>query len=373
MKTRQLISTISSKGQLTFEVKETELPEPKGNQVIVKIEAAPINPSDLFPMFGRADISQATSVYNDSEKKLTAPVPKDLLGSHKTRFDMPCTTGNEAAGIVVSAGPDPKAQALLGKRVALLSGANFADYACTVANMCLPHKDSTTPQQACSSFVNPLTALLMIETMKAEGHKAMVFTAAASNLGLMLNRACLQEGINIVNIVRKQEQADILNELGAKYIVDSSKASYKQDLQDAIKTTGATLGFDAVGGGQLTSDILAAMEAVLTQDVTGLNTYGAEQHKQVYIYGGLDLSETVLKRAYGMSWGVGGWLMTYALRKLEPSRVAELHKRIANEINTTFASEYSEKIGFKEMLSLDKVNQYKAMRTGEKYLFDPTV
>lgn len=370
---QQLFSTVSSDGQLTLELKDVDVPEPKDHEVVVRVELAPINPSDMWPMFSLADLSQAESTFNDETKRLTAPILPGMTKAVRTRLDQACPVGNEAAGIVVAAGKSDLAQSLMGKRVAVLSGSTFANHTCAAAQMCLPHAQETTAQQACSSFVNPLTALCMIETMRKEGHTALVHTAAASNLGQMLNRLCLADDIELVNIVRKPEQENILRALGAKHIVNSSSETFMQDLYLAIKSTGATLAFDATGGGQLASDILTAMEAVLTEGVTGLNTYGAPEHKQVYLYGGLDVSPTTLKRAYGMSWGVGGWLLMRTLSTLEPSRVAELNQRVATEINTSFASSYTAELSFKQALSLEYVEKYNAKKTGEKYLLNPTL
>ncbi len=370
---KQMFSTVSSEGQLTVEVKEVEVPAPKDHEVIVKIEVAPINPSDMWPMFSLGDLSKAELTYNDETKRLSAPIFPGMTGAVRTRLDQACPVGNEAAGIVVAAGSSDAAQALMGKRVAVLSGATFAEYTCAPAQMCLPHAESTTAQQACSSFVNPLTALSMIETMRKEGHTALVHTAAASNLGQMLNRICISDGVELVNIVRKQEQEEILRDLGAKHIVNSSSETYAADLYKAIQATGATLAFDATGGGELASDILTAMEAVLTKDVTGLNTYGAPQHKQVYLYGGLDISPTSLKRAYGMSWGIGGWLLMRTLSTLEPARVGEMHKRVATEIGTTFASAYTAELSFEEALTPANIHKYNAKKTGEKYLINPSL
>lgn len=369
----QLFSTVSSEGQLTVELKQVEVPSPKAHEVIVQIELAPINPSDMWPMFSLADLSQAEFSFNDDEKKLTAPIFAGMTKAVRTRLDQPCPVGNEAAGIVVAAGDSDAAQALMGKRVAVLSGSTFANYTCAAAQMCLPHAPSTTAEQACSSFVNPLTALCMVETMRKEGHKALVHTAAASNLGQMLNRICLADGVDLVNIVRKPEQEEILKSIGAKYVVNSSSESYMKDLYMAIKATGATLAFDATGGGNLASDILTAMEAVLTEGVTGLNTYGAPDHKQVYLYGGLDISPTTLKRAYGMSWGVGGWLLMRTLSTLEPKKVAALNMRVAKEINTTFSSAYTAELSFEQVLTPELIHKYNAKRTGEKYLLNPNL
>jgi len=370
---QQLFSTVSSDEQLTLELKQVEVPEPGDHEVVIKVEVAPINPSDMWPMFALADLSKAALTFNDNDKKLTAPIFPGMVNNLRTRLDQACPVGNEAAGIVVAAGASDEAQALMGKRVAVLSGSTFAEYTCAPAQMCLPHAENTTAQQACSSFVNPLTALCMVETMRKEGHTALVHTAAASNLGQMLNRICIADGVELVNIVRKQEQVDILQALGAKYIVNSSSDSYRKDLYKAIQATGATLAFDATGGGALADDILMAMEAVLTKDSTGLNTYGAPQHKQVYLYGGLDPSPTTLNRAYGMSWGIGGWLLMRTLSTLEPSRVMELNVRVATEINSTFASPYAAELSFEQAMTPETILKYNAKKTGEKYFLNPSL
>jgi len=370
---KKLFSTVSSDGQLTVELKSVELPSPKDHEVIVKVELAPINPSDMWPMFSLGDLGNATLSLEENQLKLSAPIFDNMVQQVRTRHDQACEIGNEAAGIVVAAGASDAAQSLMGKRVAVLSGSSFAEYTCAAANMCIAHSELTTAQQAASSFVNPLTALCMIETMRSEGHTALVHTAAASNLGQMLNRICIADGIELVNIVRKQEQVEILEALGAKYIINSSSDTYYKDLYQAIKATGATLAFDATGGGPLASDILSTMEAVLTKDVSGLNTYGAPQHKQVYLYGGLDISPTTLNRSYGMSWGVGGWLLMRTLTLLEPNVVGGLYQRVAAEINTTFASTYTAELSFEQILTPEIINKYNAKKTGEKYLLNPSL
>jgi len=340
---QQLFSTITSTGELVLELKQVELPQPGDNEVLVKIEAAPINPSDMWPMFGLADLSKAQLTYNDTEKKLTAPIFDGMLSRMKTRIDQECPIGT------------------------------FAQYAIVSNKMCLPHAESTTFQEACSSFVNPLTALCMTETMRNENHKAIVHTAAASNLGQMLNRVCIADDIPLVNIVRKQEQVEILKALGAQHVVNSTDKPYKQLLTSAIDQTGATLAFDATGGGNLANDILSAMEAVLTKDIKGLNTYGSLQQKQIYLYGGLDISPTNLQRNYGMAWSVGGWLLMNTLNALEPQRAGQLFHRVASEIKTTFASKYTAELSFKDALTPRNIARYNAKKTGEKYLINPNI
>jgi len=365
----QLLSNIKKDGHLEMSLVEVEVPSPGKGEVIVKMEASPINPSDMWPMFGPADLTSAKLEFSDDRKVLTAPVHESMIGMMKSRFDQSLPIGNEGAGVVVETGEG--ADALMGKTVGLSSGTSYSQYCCVPAMVCLPLHEGTTAKEGASSFVNPLTALGMVETMKLEGHRALIHTAAASNLGKMLNKICIADGVDLVNIVRKQEQVDILKDLGAKYIVDSSSDSYHRDLVAAIQATGATLAFEAIGGGQLASDILGAMERVLSKDAVGLNTYGSETLKQVYIYGGLDVSPTILNRSYGMVWGVGGWLLPHFLKRIGYEKAGALQKRVADEIKTTFASSFTRELTFKEAMTPEIIEMYVAKKTGEKYLINP--
>lgn len=370
MKTsKQLFTHISSEGQLSFSLQEHDVPTPKPHEVIVRIEAAPINPSDMWPMFGPADLREAK--LDSSAKVLTAPVHSSMLGRIKPRLEQTLPVGNEGAGTVVAAGDSPQAQALIGKTVGVLSGATYTEYCCVPVQACILHNEGTTAQQAASSFVNPLTALSMVATMKREGHTALIHTAAASSLGIMLNKICMQEGIALVNIVRKPEQVEMLKALGAKHVLNSSQESFQVDLFKAIDETGATLAFDAIGGGTLVSDILNAMEAVGSKDATGFNTYGSASNKQVYIYGGLDFSPSILNRGYGMTWSIGGWLLMRFLGNLEIKDVLAMHKRVADEIDSTFALEFTEELSLEEAMQPAKIGQYYAKKTGEKYFINP--
>jgi len=372
-RSNQLFSSISSDGQLEFSLLEVDVPQPKAHEVIVRIEAAPINPSDMWPMFGPANLVEASLEYSDTKKVLTAPLFPGMASRVSSRLDQRLPVGNEGAGTVVAAGDSDAAQALMGKTVAILSGATYAEYCCVPVQACMMHNEGTTALQAASSFVNPLTALSMVDTMRMEGHTALVHTAAASGLGQMLNKICLQQDVPLVNIVRKQEQVDILEAIGAKTIINSSADTFNQDLLAAIDETGATLAFDAIGGGDLVSDILTTMERVGSKDAVGFNTYGSPEHKQVYIYGGLDFAPTVLNRAYGMSWGVGGYLLMQFLGKITPERIGELHKQVADEIDTTFASHYSDELSFEQAMTPKLVAQYNAKKTGEKFYINPSL
>lgn len=367
---KQLFTHISSKGQLDVSLQEIEIPEPTSNQVVVRIEAAPINPSDMWPMFGPADLAKAE--LNAEKNLLSAPVHEQILPRIKSRLDQTLPIGNEGAGVVVAAGDSAAAQALMGKTVGVLTGSMYAEYCVVPVQACLPHKEGVTPRQAASSFVNPLTALSMVENMRMEGHTALVHTAAASSLGQMLNRICIAQDIALVNIVRNQEQADILKEIGAKIICDSSSATFHKDLYLAIEKIGATLAFDAIGGGQLASDILTAMEAVGTKDIVGFNTYGSELNKQIYVYGGLDMGPTTLNRAYGMTWSISGWLLNRFLARLTPERMGQLRQQVADEINTTFASDFTDEISLQQALDPATILKYNAKKTGEKFLINPS-
>ncbi len=367
----QMLSTLTADGELRLELVEQQMPTPKPGQVIIQVEATPINPSDLGVMFGMTDVSGAATAGSGASTKLAASVSDQGMRVMKARIDQPLPVGNEGAGTVVAAGDSKEAQALMGKTVAAMGGGMYGQYRCVDAIMCMPLHEGDTAKDGASSFVNPLTALSMLETMRMEGHTALVHTAAASNLGQMLNRICKDDGVELVNIVRKQEQADILKGLGAKHIVNSSDDTFFADLTDAIHATGATLAFDATGGGTLASTILSAMEAAAARTPGAYSIYGSVAHKQVYLYGGLDTSPTVLTRGYGMAWGVGGWLLPNFLAKAGLEVAGRLRTRVANELKTTFASHYTDEISLSEALQADIVARYQAKTTGEKFLVCP--
>ena len=369
----QMKSRINADATLDIVMVESAVPAPGPGDVVVKMEAAPINPSDLGVMFSLADVSEASAGEENGHPKLSTAIPSFLLPRMAARVDKALTIGNEGAGTVVAAGASDAAQAMIGKTVAVFGGAMYQQYRTLPIMSCLPMKDGTTAQQAASGFVNPMTALSMVETMKMEGHSALVHTAAASNLGQMLNRICQADDVSLVNIVRKGEQAGLLRNAGAKHVCNSSDDDFKTQLTDAIADTGATLAFDAIGGGGLASDILDCMEQALNRNADEYSIYGSETHKQVYIYGGLDMSPTVLNRAYGMSWGVGGWLLPRFLAKLGMEGMVRLRTRVANEITTTFASHYKQTLSMAEAVDPDMVREYNAKRTGEKYLINPSL
>ena len=367
----QMFSTLTAEGELRLELKEQPMPIPGENEVLIRIEATPINPSDHGVMFGWASMASATSSGNGADTVLSAPVSEQGMAVMKARIGQSLAVGNEGAGTVVATGTSELAKSLDGKVVAAMGGGMYGQYRCVDASVCLPLLEGHTAKDGASSFVNPLTALCMIETMNLEGHTALVHTAAASNLGQMLNRICLDGGVDLVNIVRKDEQETLLREMGAKYVVNSSKDSFMADLTDAIHATGATLAFDATGGGTLASTILSAMEAAAARTPGAYSIYGSVKHKQVYLYGGLDTSPTTLNRGYGMAWGVGGWLLPNFLARVGQKVGNRLRTRVATEMKTTFASHYTNEISLAEALDADIVAQYNSKSTGKKFLVCP--
>ncbi|MCX7383491.1 MAG: zinc-binding dehydrogenase [Alphaproteobacteria bacterium] len=361
----QLRSLVSEGGQLEVSLARVPNPVPGADEVVVRVEASPINPSDLGLLLAAGDMGTATS----SGGVLRAAIPAPFMKAMAPRVGQSLPVGNEGAGTVVAAGAN--AQALLGRKVAILGGAMYAQFRAVAAADCLVLPDDATAAEGASCFVNPLTALGMVETMKREGHTALVHTAAASNLGQMLQKICLKDGVQLVNIVRSAEQEALLRGIGATFVCNSSEPDFTAKLTDALAATGATLAFDATGGGRLAGQILTAMEAAINRTSTTYNRYGSTVHKQVYIYGGLDVRPTEFNRGFGMAWGIGGWLLMPVLAKIGPAAAAGLRARVVAELKTTFASHYTAEISLAEVLDLAAVAQYNARATGKKYLIVP--
>lgn len=367
----ELRSLVTPSGELEVSLAKVTIATPGPDEVVVRLEAAPINPSDLGLLFGAADMSTAAVSGTPDHPVVTARVPEAGMKAMAGRLGESMPVGNEGAGVVVEAGVSPAAQALLGKTVALIGGAMYAQYRVIAADQCLRLPDDATPAEGASCFVNPLTALGMVETMKREGHTALVHTAAASNLGQMLQRICLKDGIALVNIVRKPEQVALLKSQGAVHVCDASAPTFLDDLTEALVATGATIAFDATGGGPLAGQILGCMEAALVRTATVYSRYGTSTHKQVYLYGGLDTRPTEFRRNFGMAWGMGGWLLFPFLNKIGPVAAQVLKQRVAAELMTTFASRYAGELSLPEVLSLDAIARYNQRATGEKYLIAP--
>ena len=367
----QLRSCILPEGRLELRLLAVPLPSPGPDEVLIRIEATPINPSDIGLLLGAADLSTLQAGGTPTDPVLTAQVSAAAMKSMAARVGQSLPVGNEGAGRVVAAGASPAAQALLGQRVAVIGGAMYAQYRCMPAAQCLLLPADASAADGASCFVNPLTALGMTETMRREGHSALVHTAAASNLGQMLNKICQQDGIALVNIVRRPEQAALLRGLGAAWVCDASAPSFMADLTDALVATGATLAFDATGGGTLAGQILSCMEAAISRTATEYSRYGSAVHKQVYLYGGLDTRPTEINRNFGMAWGVGGWLLWPFLGRIGPAAAQALRERVARELKTTFASHYARTVSLAEMLQPEVVAVYGQRSTGTKFLLNP--
>ena len=370
---KEIRSKVTGNGTIEISIATVEKPMPAEDEVLIKVEAAPINPSDLGLLLSFAADLDTINVSGIGDETVTSmKIHPALMGAMKPRLDQSLPVGNEGAGVIEDVGH--KAKELIGKTVGLAGGAMYSQYRCVPAANCLVMNPGTSAAEAASSFVNPLTALAFIETMKMENHTAIVHTAAASNLGQMLVKICRSDDVPLVNIVRKPEQAAILKNLGAEYVCDTSDPDFMERLIRALVVTGATLGFDATGGGnggELPGQILSAMEVAANKAAKEYSRYGSDTYKQVYIYGGLDPSPTVLKRSYGMSWGLGGWLLTPMIGKIGMERFQQMRQRVAEEITTTFASSYVQEISFEEMLQPEIIKSYAKQATGEKYLVNP--
>jgi NADPH:quinone reductase len=367
----QLRSLVKSSGDLELSLAAEPVPVPAANEVLICIEASPINPSDLGLLFAGADMTKAAQSGTIDHPLVTARIPDAALHGVSARFNLSMPVGNEGAGVVVEAGSSAAAQALLGKTVAVLGGAMYSQYRCVPLDQCMPLPVGATAADGASSFVNPLTALSMVESMRSEGHTALVHTAAASNLGQMLNRVCAKDRIALVNIVRNQDQVDLLRAMGAAHVCDSSSPSFVQDLTEALIATGATIAFDAIGGGELAGQILTCMEAALIRNATQYSRYGSPVHKQVYVYGALGEGPIEINRNIGLAWGVCGWLVTPFLQKAGAAVREKFMQRIAAELKTTFASGYAGEVSLFEALDLKTIAIYNKRATGKKYLINP--
>jgi len=367
----QLRSLARSTGELELSLVDVPVPDPHPDEVLVRVEATPLNPSDLGLLFGAADMTTATYSGSATHPVVTATIPAARMGAVGARLDQSMPVGNEAAGVVIAAGASADAKALMGKTVALIGGAMYTQYRIMKADQCLVLPEGTTPAEGASCFINPLTALGMVEAMRREGHTALVHTAAASNLGQMLNKVCLKDGIGLVNIVRSQEQEDTLRALGAVHVCNSTSPAFLAELTAALAATGATIAFDAIGGGPLAGQILSCMEAVASRNATAHTRYGSATHKQVYVYGTLDRRPIELGGSFGMAWGAGGWLVFPFLQKIGAAAAQSLRERVVAELKTTFASHYAREVSLAEALHPDAIAAYGRRATGMKYLITP--
>ena len=370
---KEIRSTVTSDGNIEISIAKVEKPTPSENEVLIKVEASPINPSDLGLLISfAADLDSLNVSGSGDETVAKMKIHPGLMKAMTPRLDQSMKVGNEGGGVIEDAGADAKQ--LIGKTVGVAGGAMYSQYRCVPASSCLVMDDSTTSAEAASSFVNPLTVLGFIETMKLENHSAILHTAAASNLGQMLVKVCKDDSVPLVNIVRKSEQVDLLKNLGAEHVCNTSEPDFMDSLVNALVATGATLGFDATGGGnegKLAGQILSAMEIAANKTAKEYSRYGSDTFKQVYIYGGLDQSPTILNRSFGMQRALGGWLLTPMIGKIGMERFQQMRERVAKEIKTTFASHYTQEVSFEEMLQPETIKAYAKQATGEKYLVTP--
>jgi len=363
---KQLFTTLESNGTLTVEIEDVTFPDPTGNQVLVKMEAAPINPSDLAILAGAADLENAEY----SSGRYVAKMPEPFNAGSKARHGLKLPAGNEGAGTVVATGDGDKAKELMGQRVACVPGNAYSQYCIADAAMCLPLGDHSAEDGA-SAFVNPMTALGFAENAKMDGQNAILHTVGASNLGQMLTRICKEDGIGLVNIVRKEDQVALLNELGATHVVNSSDDDFMKQLKSAIDDTDAFYGFDPIGGGKSVDSVFKAMEQVAVTKMTEYSRYGSNQQKRMFIYGRLDTGPTILSPSYGFGWTLSGWLLFPFLQSVGTETVGRMRKRVLENLTTTFASTYKKRVNLEEMLTKEAVTDYRAMKTGEKYLVMP--
>jgi NADPH2:quinone reductase len=368
----QLRSLVKESGEIELSLVRVPTPTPAADEVVVRVEATPINPSDIGLLFGAADLATVTVRGSGEQTVVTARIPPAAMRAMAGRVGQSLAVGNEGAGTVVAAGSGAQAQARLGRTVAVLGGAMYSQLRTVKVELCLPLPAGTSAADGASAFVNPLTALGMCETMRREGHRALVHTAAASNLGQMLNRICIADGIGLVNVVRRDEQVALLRDAGARHVVSTASPAFAGELTDAIAATGATIAFDAIGGGRLAGQILAAMEAALARSATEYSRYGTSTLKQVYLYGGLDTGPTEIVRSFGMAWAVGGWLLFPFLQRIGVDAANALKARVARELKTTFASRYTRTVSLAGALQPDAIAEYGRRATATKVLIDPS-
>ena len=362
----ELRSLITGDGRLELSLEPVAISAPGPGEIVIQVEATPINPSDLGLLIGPADLAGAVEGGTDERPTLTAPIAPERLPGVSARLDQSMAVGGEGAGLVIAAGEG--AEHLVGRRIAAAVGGMYAEYRRLKARDALLLPEGLTSLQGAAAFVNPLTALGMVETLRRENHTALVHTAAASNLGQMLNRLCLKDGIPLVCIVRSSAQAELLRSQGATHVCDSTTPDFMAELTDAVHATGATLAFDAIGGGRLAGQILVAMEAAINREGGEYSRYGSTRHKQVYIYGGLDMTPTELPRGIGFAWGVAAWLLPPFLGRIGPEAAQGLRSRAMAELTTTFASQFSDRVSLAQSLRLSHVKAYSRRATGQKFV-----
>lgn len=369
---RALFSTARQDGTLAITLEPQVIAPLADDEILLRVEATPINPSDLGLLFGPADVASARVDARAVHPTMLLDIAPHLRRMVAARVGQPMAVGNEGAGTVVAAGASAAAQALIGRVAATFGGAMYGTYRTVRAAEALVLPEGSTPSEGASLTVNPLTALAMVGTMRREGYSGLVHTAAASNLGQMLVRLCASEAVPLVNIVRSPAQVAILKALGATHVVDTSQADFFDRLVDALVETGATLAFDAIGGGKLAGQILTAMEAAQMRKGAAFSVYGTNVHKQVYIYGALDLGPTEFNRSFGLIWGIAGFLLTPYLMKVGMEEMMAMRAKVITHRGDIFASSYTAEIGLDDMVDPALAQAYQAKATGSKYLLNPS-
>jgi NADPH:quinone reductase-like Zn-dependent oxidoreductase len=355
-------------GSLMLAIAEVPVAQPAGSEVVIALEAVPVNPSDLMTMLATAGPANAR---RENGEVMLRVEPKPLE-ARKRRIGQPLAVGLTGAGTVIAAGE--QAEDLIGRRVSAISmtRGSFGEYLTLDRAACAPLPDAVSCRDAADVFCNPMTVMAMVEEVKLAGQRAMIHTAAASNLGQMLVRVCAEDGIELVNVVRRAEQADLLRGMGARYVVNSTEPTFAKDLAAAVCATGATIAFDAIGGGDMAGTLHRAMEEAEAAKMPAYSPYGSPTPKHVHIYGYLDRSPTVLDvDAYGMQWNVGLWFQGATLAKVSQERVGALLGRVIAGLNGPFASHFAHVVSLDQMLDPEVMAGYARQATGEKYLIDP--
>jgi NADPH2:quinone reductase len=365
-----LESTVTQEATVELRLVEGVVPSPAADEVLVRVEAAPINPSDIGVMLAAGDPDCARATGSAAHPATTLPLSAPALAAARERIGAPMPVGNEGAGTVVETGSSEMARSLAGRLVSVAGGGMYSQFRLVKADACLPLPEGSSPEDGAAAFVNPMTVLAMVETMNHEGHAGLVHTAAASSLGQMLNRFCIEEEIPLVSVVRRPEHVEILRQAGAAHVLDSSANEFEEELVVALRETGATLAFDPIGGGELADRILSCMERAIS-DGLGYRRYGSNVRKQVYVYGGLDRAPTVLHRTYGMAWGVGGWLVSHVLERIGEDRVREMRRTVAAGLRSTFASAFTDRVTLAGALAPAAIGAYAKPHTGTKFLVTP--
>ena len=370
MISRQLITTLSLTGTLSLSLQNTELPPLGAEDILLQVQAAPLNPSDMSFMFTQADLSTLTFDYDASTPCVSMQLPDIIDKRHQHRVEQTLPCGYEGAGVIIEVGSSLSRE-LIGRTVSCAIGGMYADYKVSPLNAVIVMPEGVTPMQAAAAFVNPMTVLAMLETRRLHQHKALVHTASASNLGKILIRCCKQQSIPLVNLVRNSNQIPALMSLGADIVLDTSDEDFAVQLYDAISQYEPTACFDPIAGGDLLSHVMSTMERVFIDKQQQFSHYGSGVFKQGFVYGHLDNAPLRFTHQIGFSWSLRGWLLGDVLPTLSAECITNMKKSIQSEITTTFASEFNTTITLADILNPVQIATYTAARSNEKFLVVP--